>query len=187
VSVKVISDHVKDGITLGEEFGLPEMLIDFIPMHHGTTKIGFFYEQAMRKKGKFETVDEDDFRYPGPKPQTKETGIVMLADAVEASTRAIEQPTVQKIEDRIDELIKARFMEGQLDECELTLRDLTRIKSSFLKILTGIHHSRMQYPETQTTSPIPPEPAVEMPSASKTKSKKFASGKRRRIRSIDAS
>jgi hypothetical protein len=106
---------------------------------------------------------------------------------VEASTRAIEQPTVKKIEDRIDELIKARFMEGQLDECELTLRDLTRIKSSFLKILTGIHHSRMQYPEAQTTSPVPPEPAVEMPIATRTKAKQFAAGKRRRIRSIDAS
>lgn len=185
MSVKVISDHVKDGITLAEEFGLPEMLIDFIPMHHGTTKIGFFYEQAMRKKGKFETVDESDFRYPGPKPQTKETGIVMLADAVEASTRAIEQPTVKKIEDRIDELIKARFMEGQLDECELTLRDLTRIKSSFLKILTGLHHSRMHYPETQTSSPTPPEPAVDLPIAVKTKAKKIAAGKRRR--SLDAS
>jgi hypothetical protein len=110
----------------------------------------------------------------------------MLADAVEASTRAIEQPTVKKIEDRIDELIKARFMEGQLDECELTLRDLTRIKSSFVKILTGIHHSRMQYPETQT-SPLLPEAAVKMPIAMKTKVKKFAAGKRRRIRSIDAS
>jgi len=119
-------------------------------MHHGTTKIGFFYEAALKKKNKFESVNENEFRYPGPKPQTKETGIVMLADAVEASTRSIENPTVQKIEERIDDLIKARFMEGQLDECELTLRDLTRIKASFLKILSGIHHSRMQYPEQQT-------------------------------------
>jgi hypothetical protein len=187
VSVKVISAHVKDGITLGQEFGLPDMLIDFIPMHHGTTKIGFFYDQAMRKKGKFETVNENEFRYPGPKPQTKETGIVMLADAVEASTRSIEQPTVKKIEDRIDELIKARFMEGQLDECELTLRDLTRIKTSFLKILSGIHHSRMQYPELQTPPAESPGPVGEAPTARKTKAEKRAAGKRRRIRSIDAS
>jgi hypothetical protein len=148
-SVKVIAAHVKDGMALGREFGLPDIVIDFIPMHHGTTKIGFFYEQALRKKSKFENVTENEFRYPGPKPQTKETGIVMLADAVEASTRSIDNPTVQKIEERIDELVKARLMEEQLDECELTLRDLTRIKASFLKILSGIHHSRMQYPEQQ--------------------------------------
>ena len=82
----------------------------------------------------------------------------MLADAVEASTRSIDNPTVQKIEDRIDELVKARFMEGQLDECDLTLRDITRIKVSFAKILTGIHHSRMQYPEQQ---PAPAEPGLQ--------------------------
>ena len=105
-SARMIAAHVKDGITLGQEFGLPDVVIDFIPMHHGTTKIGFFYDQALRKKNKFETIDEDEFRYPGPKPQTKETGVVMLADAVEASTRSIDNPTVQKIEDRIDKLIK---------------------------------------------------------------------------------
>lgn len=189
VSAKMISAHVKDGITLGEEFGLPDIVVDFIPMHHGTTKIGFFHEQALRKKGKFETVNENDFRYPGPKPQTKETGIVMLADSVEASTRAIEQPTVRKIEDRIDELIKARFMEGQLDECELTLRDLTRIKASFLKILTGIHHPRMQYPESQTALSEVLKPAAGVAAAAKTPVEKTTPVKRtkRRIRSIDAS
>ncbi len=154
-SARVIAAHIKDGITLGQEFGLPAVVVDFIPMHHGTTQIGFFYEQAIKKKDNFETVDEEEFHYPGPKPQTRETGIVMLADAVEASTRSIDNPTVQKIEDRIDELIKARFMEGQLDECDLTLRDLTRIKVSFMKILTGIHHSRMQYPEQQPVPPVP--------------------------------
>ncbi len=181
-SVKVIASHVKDGMTLGREFGLPDIVVDFIPMHHGTTKIGFFYEAALKKKNKFESVNENEFRYPGPKPQTKETGIVMLADAVEASTRSIENPTVQKIEERIDDLIKARFMEGQLDECELTLRDLTRIKASFLKILSGIHHSRMQYPEQQTeggdvagaTAPAekngnpPPPPTKRLPKRSRS-------------------
>ncbi|HTR80256.1 MAG TPA: HDIG domain-containing protein [Bacteroidota bacterium] len=162
-SAKVIAAHVKDGITLGKEFGLPDIVTDFIPMHHGTTRIGFFYDEALKKRGHYETVDEDDFRYPGPKPQTKETGIVMLADAVEASTRSIENPTVQKIEQRIDELIKARFMEGQLDECELTLRDLTRIKASFLKILTGIHHSRMQYPEQQSAPPTAAQSELLLP------------------------
>jgi len=156
-SAQVIAAHIKDGVTLGQEYGLPAAVTDFIPMHHGTTRIGFFYEQAMRKKDNFETIDEEDFRYPGPKPQTKETGIVMLADSVEAATRSIDNPTVQKIEERIDELIKARFMEGQLDECDLTLRDLTRIKISFGKILSGIYHSRMQYPEQR---PDPPEPIL---------------------------
>ena len=152
-SARVIAAHVKDGITLGQEFGLPDAVTDFIPMHHGTTKIGFFYEQALRKKNGFEAVDEEEFHYPGPKPQTRETGIVMLADSAEASTRSIDDPTVQKIEERIDELIKARFMDGQLDECDLTLRDLTRIKVSFVKILTGIYHSRMQYPDQEPAAP----------------------------------
>ncbi len=162
-SARVIAAHVKDGITLGQEFGLPSVVTDFIPMHHGTTMIGFFYEQALKKKGEFETVDENEFHYPGPKPQTRETGIVMLADAVEASTRSIENPTVQKIEERIDELIKARFMDGQLDECDLTLRDLTRIKVNFVKILTGIHHSRMQYPEQQLPPAAEPVLVEETP------------------------
>ncbi|MDE3056540.1 MAG: HDIG domain-containing protein [Bacteroidota bacterium] len=165
VSANVIAAHVSDGVEMAREYGIPDAVLDFIPMHHGTTKISFFYDQAVKRRRKHEVINENDFRYPGPRPQTKETGIVMLADAVEASTRAIEEPTIQKIEEKIDAIIKTRFMEGELDECDLTLRDLTKIKSSFLKILGGIYHARIQYPEMEAPEiyPAPAETASEPP------------------------
>ena len=164
-SAKIVADHVKDGEALARSHGLPEIVVDFIPMHHGTTMIGFFYDEAVRKQKSGEPVSEDDFRYPGPRPQTKETGIVMLADAVEAATRTIDLPTIQKIEERIDSIIKLRFLEGELDDCELTLRDLSKIKASFVKILTGILHARLRYPEPESPEEMldavtPAEPAI---------------------------
>ncbi|TLY31201.1 MAG: HDIG domain-containing protein [Ignavibacteria bacterium] len=150
MSARIIASHVTEGVELGREWGLPAKILDFIPQHHGTTLISYFYDkalhQAARKNAK-ETVAEQDYRYPGPKPQSKEAGIVMLADSVEASTRALTEVTPQSLEAAIQSMIKQRFAEGQLDYCELTLRDLTRIKDAFLKILFGIHHQRIQYPE----------------------------------------
>ncbi len=181
ISANVIAAHVRDGVEMAREFGIPDAVLDFIPMHHGTTKISFFYDQAMKRRKKNEVINEDDFRYPGPRPQTKETGIVMLADAVEASTRAIEEPTIQKIEEKIDMIIKTRFMEGELDDCDLTLRDLTKIKSSFLKILGGIYHARIQYPETQAPE-LPPTSSETAPEQSLTERRH-----RRRIKSNDVS
>lgn len=145
VSTKIIIAHVKDGIELAKKYKLPQKIIDFIPMHHGNTLVSFFYDKA--KNSSKDEISDYIYRYPGPKPQTKETGIVMLADAIEASTRAIEDPTPQKLENKIREVIRARFMEGELDECDLTLKDLTKIKESFLKILLGIHHHRIKYPD----------------------------------------
>ncbi len=146
ISTKLIISHVKDGIELAKKYNLPQEIVDFIPMHHGTTLVSYFFHKA-KFNAKSEEISDYIYRYPGPKPQTKETGIVMLADAIEASTRAIEEPTPQKIENRIDDVIKARFMEGELDECELTFKDLTKIKQAFIKILVGIHHHRIKYPE----------------------------------------
>jgi len=146
MSSLILESHVKEGVQLGKKYGLPDKILDFIPMHHGTTLMAFFYDKALKKKGKKDEVSENDFRYPGPKPQTKETGIVMLADAVEATVRSLDNPAVLKIEGTIDSIIKTRFNEGQLDECELTLKDLTRIRGAFLKILVGIHHQRIKYP-----------------------------------------
>ena len=168
MSALIIRSHVKDGVELGREHRLPEEILDFIPQHHGTTRISFFYDKALkaaaRRPGK-ETINEEDFRYPGPKPQTKEAGIVMLADSVEASTRAIDEMTPQKLEYTIENMIKHRFVEGQLDECELTLRDLTKITEAFSKILPGIHHQRIKYPEPQpvgdSPSSIPPVEATQ--------------------------
>jgi len=148
LSTKIIIAHVKEGIELARKYKLPQVVIDFIPMHHGTTLVSFFYRKAQETTNeKKEDIFDYIYRYPGPKPQTKETAIAMLADTVEASTKAIEDPTAKKLEDKIDDIIKKRFIEGELDECELTLRDLTKIKRSFLKILVGIYHQRIKYPE----------------------------------------
>ena len=148
LSARVIINHVKEGIEFAKKHKLPQEVIDFIPMHHGTTLVSFFYNKAKNSV----SPDREDvldyiYRYPGPKPQTKETAIAMLADTTEAATKMIEDPTPKKLEDKIDEIIKKRFIEGELDECELTLRDLTMIKKSFLKILIGIYHQRIKYPE----------------------------------------
>ncbi len=155
MSSLIIGSHVKDGIALGREYGLPEEVVDFIPMHHGTTRIDYFYNKAVElaqqdpDPTKIDEIKESDYRYPGPKPQTKETGIMMLADAVEAAVRTIEEPTPERLEDSIGSLITKRFEEGELDECPLTLKDLTRIKSAFLNVLVGVYHSRVRYPEVE--------------------------------------
>jgi putative nucleotidyltransferase with HDIG domain len=134
-------------INLAEKYRLPKEIIDFIPMHHGTNLVSYFYEKARTEEGDMDTTHDYIYRYPGPKPQTKETGIVMLADAVEAATRSIEEPTPAKLETQINEIIRARFLDGELDDCSLTLSDLIKIKQSFLKTLVGIHHHRIKYPE----------------------------------------
>jgi putative nucleotidyltransferase with HDIG domain len=151
MSALVIISHVKEGIELARQKGLPERIVDFIPQHHGTNRISFFYDKALKqaaaRKNPKDTVREEDFCYPGPKPQSKETAIVMLADLVEAATRTIEEITPQRLELIVENLIKQRFIEGQLDECELTLKDMRKIKEAFIKILIGIHHQRIEYPE----------------------------------------
>jgi len=153
MSSLIIAAHVKDGMALAREYNLPEEVVEFIPMHHGTTRIDFFYQKALQlaqnsdDETKIDEIKEQDYRYPGPKPQTKETGIMMLADAVEAAVRTIDDPTPQRLEAAIGELIKKRFEEGELDECPLTLKDLTKIKAAFLSVLVGVYHSRVRYPE----------------------------------------
>lgn len=149
LSAKMIIAHVKNGMKLAEKYRLPQEVIDFIPMHHGTNLVSYFYQKARSEEDEEEAVHDYIYRYPGPKPHSKETGIVMLADGVEAATRAIEDPTPAKLETQIDEIIKSRFIEGELNECDLTLKDLIKIKYSFLKTLVGIHHHRIKYPEKE--------------------------------------
>jgi putative nucleotidyltransferase with HDIG domain len=159
MSSLIIQSHVKEGVELGRKYGLPEMVLNFIPQHHGTTRIAFFYDKALRqsvRRASKDVINESDFRYPGPKPQTKEAGIVMLADSVEASTRSITDITPQKLEQGIDNMIRHRFVEGELDECELTLRDLTKIRGTFFKILMGSYHQRIKYPQQIVEQPAPP-------------------------------
>lgn len=155
-SARMIRNHVLDGIELAREYKLPQRVVDFIPMHHGTTLIQYFFDKARSINP---DVDENDFRYPGPLPQSRETAIVMLADAVEATTRSLPNPTPKAIEETIDRVIKKRFTEGQLDQCELTLADLTKIKVAFTKNLIGMNHPRIQYKEDQEKPETPLEEA----------------------------
>ena len=145
-SVELIQEHVLGGIELGKENKLPPEIIDFIPMHHGTMVVKYFYEKANDLYGE-KNVNEDDYRYPGPKPNTSETALLMLADACESAVRSMDEPTPDKIENYINNLFKIRIDDGQLDESPLTFSDIHKIKESFVSILTSQHHKRIRYPE----------------------------------------
>ena len=142
----VINSHVDDGVDLCKEYKLPEVIINFVREHHGTTLASFFYQKALKAENN-ETVSENDFRYKGPKPQSKETAILMLADSCEASVRAIDKPTYAKIQAMVRKIIKARLDDGQLDECDITLRDLTVMGNVFTRILSSMFHTRVEYPQ----------------------------------------
>lgn len=148
MSALVIKAHVSNGVKKAEEHGLPEVIIDFIRSHHGTTLIKYFWEKAQQRADKDKKeIREEDFRYDGPMPHTKETGILLLADCVEAASRAMKDPNYQKLETLIDRMIDERVNEGQLSKTPLTFQDLSTIKMTFLNILVGIYHSRIDYPE----------------------------------------
>jgi len=148
MSALVIKAHVSTGVKMAREHNLPESVIDFIQTHHGTSLIKFFYEKAkeMADTSKDE-IREENFRYDGPLPRTKETGILLLADGVEAASRAMKDPSYQKLENLVNKMVDDRVNEGQLSKCPLTFQDLRTIKESFLNILVGIYHSRVEYPE----------------------------------------
>jgi hypothetical protein len=150
MSALILIAHIKDGVETARENKLGQVIIDTIRQHHGTSIIKFFYEKAKQKKGE-DAVNIDDFRYPGPKPQTKEAGLVMLADVVEAASRTLDNPTPSRIQGLVQKLINQIFSDGQLDSCELTLKDLHNIAKSFNKILYGIHHHRIEYSESRAT------------------------------------
>jgi putative nucleotidyltransferase with HDIG domain len=144
-SAQIILNHVEEGIELAKKYNLPDEIINFIPEHHGTTQVQYFLTIA-KKLGR--KVDEDMFRYPGPKPKSKETAIVMLADAVESMSRNLEVVNESILDELIEDVIRKRFEEGQLNDSNLTLKDLTLIKQSFIQTLLGIYHQRIEYPES---------------------------------------
>jgi len=143
ISKMVIMNHVKDGIEMARRSRLTPRLIDFIQQHHGNSLVYYFYLRAVEKLDDDQEVGEEGFRYPGPKPNSRETAIVLLADSVEAATRALRDPTPAKIEDVVHKIINNKFIDGQLDECDLTLKDLEKISEVFIRILNGIYHSRV--------------------------------------------
>ncbi len=148
MSALILMSHVKDAVELARENHLGEPLIDIIRQHHGTALMKFFYDKAKNKEDPgVQQVDERDYRYPGPKPQTREAALIMLADAVEAASRTLSDPTPARIQGMVQKIVNNIFIDGQLDECELTLKDLHHIAKSFNRILAGIFHHRIDYPE----------------------------------------
>ncbi len=153
MSALIIASHVKEGLEMGRQYRLPQRVLRFIPMHHGTTRIEYFYRKAIDQRGPEEApVQESEFRYPGPQPDSKETGILMLADSVEAASRSLSEPTHKRLETLIDMIFKARIEDGQLDQTLLTFRDLSVIKETFLSLLVGIYHVRVKYPGQEKES-----------------------------------
>jgi putative nucleotidyltransferase with HDIG domain len=172
MSSLILVSHVKDGIELAKEHKLGNKIIDILRQHHGTRLINFFYQKAKeQEKPGVQEADERDFRYLGPKPQTKEAGLVMLADAVEAASRTLDDPTPARIKGLVQKIINDIFIDGQLDECELTLKDLNEIAKSFNIILNAVHHHRIEYPDSQ------PEGERQKNGGSGPKSAKKAQGK----------
>jgi len=146
MSKHILVAHVKEGVEMARQNKLGQVIIDTIQQHHGTSLITYFYEKAKKQKGE-DAVEIDDFRYPGPKPQTKETALVMLADVVEAASRTLDNPTPSRIQGLVQNLINKIFSDGQIDSCELTLKDLHKIAKTFNRVLSGIHHHRVDYSE----------------------------------------
>ncbi len=147
LSSLILISHVKDGIEMALEHRLPPAIVDMIPQHHGTRLVTYFYEKAKESQDPdLGEVKEEDYRYPGPRPQTREAAILMLADAVEAAGRTLTDPTPARVQGLVNRIVNTIFIEGELSECDLTLKDLHRIAKAFVRVLTAIHHHRVDYP-----------------------------------------
>ncbi|MBO6620520.1 MAG: HDIG domain-containing protein [Balneola sp.] len=147
MSAMIIKAHVSEGVKMAEEAGLPKTIISFIESHHGTSVIRYFYEKAKEDDNLKEMLNEEQFRYEGPLPATKETGILLLADGIEAASRAMKNPNYNKLENLVNKMVDDRVAEDQLSKCPLTFRDLSVIKETFINILVGVYHGRIEYPE----------------------------------------
>jgi putative nucleotidyltransferase with HDIG domain len=162
-----VMDHVARGIALAKKYGVPARLREFIPQHHGTTLAAYFYRSAVKELGEA-AVDEKDFRYPGPKPQSREAAILMLSDGVEATTRAERPSSPEEIRAIIDRIINERMRDGQLDESDLTLRDIDQIREAFFGVLQGLFHPRVKYPEAPESTRAN---VIELPSARRSETR----------------
>ncbi len=153
MSKLVIMKHVKEGVELARKYKLNPALTDFIEQHHGKGLVYYFYLRALENPKEGQEVEEEGYRYPGPKPNTKETAIVLLADSVEAAVRSLKEPDAAAIEDLVHKVINNKFIDGQLDECDLSLKDLEKISAVFIRLLCGIYHSRASYPDKNNNQP----------------------------------
>jgi len=164
MSKTVLIAHVKDGAEMGFEHKLGPAIIDGILQHHGTTLISYFFNKAIEEQdADIDTVSEEDFRYPGPKPQFKEAALLMLADSIEAAARSLDEPTPGRLTSLVRNIIQSKFLDGQLEECDLTLRDLSVIEDSYRRVILGIYHQRIDYPTAPTPRlppALPPAPSV---------------------------
>jgi cyclic-di-AMP phosphodiesterase PgpH len=155
MSTLVIIGHVKDGVDLAQQHNLPQSLIDFIEQHHGTTLVEYFFRAASKaaeaQPEEFRTVvEESAFRYPGPKPQTREAAVMMIADAVEGASRTLDEPTPKRLETLVHDIAMKRLLDGQFDESSLTLSELAIVEDSLTKSLIGIYHGRIKYPDQKS-------------------------------------
>ncbi len=152
ISRLVILNHVKEGVELAHKYKINPKIIDFIPQHHGTSLMHFFYRKALEEADDETAIKEENYRYPGPKPQCRETAIVLLADSVEAATRSLEDTNPVKIEEVVRKVINNKFIDGQLDECNLTLKEIDQIAKTFTRVLSAMYHGRVKYPEKKNGS-----------------------------------
>jgi len=152
LSSLIITSHVKEGVEIAKKIGLPKPIIEIIKQHHGTSLIDYFFSKAESKKDTEKEINESDFRYPGPKPQTREAGLVHLGDMVQAASQSITDKSPARLQGLIQKVINKSFTSGQLDECDLTLRDLHKVAKAFYRIFAGIYHYRIDYPESITKS-----------------------------------
>jgi putative nucleotidyltransferase with HDIG domain len=154
MSTLIIIGHVKDGVDLARQYNLPERIVDFIEQHHGTTLVEYFYHEASRLRGEQpnvrDSIEESAFRYPGPKPQSKEDGVLMVADAVESASRTLSEPTPARVESLVHEIALKRLLDGQFDESGLNLTEIHAVEESLVKSLIAVYHGRIKYPEPRT-------------------------------------
>jgi putative nucleotidyltransferase with HDIG domain len=162
-SAKIITTHVTYGLKLAREIGLPKQIADFIPQHHGTRTLHFFLRKAQAQAADGEVVDEKEFRYPGPKPQFKEAAIMMLADSCEAAARSLARPDPENVRTIVNKIFDAIVSDGQLDECDLSLRELTKIREAIAASLVAIYHTRIDYPGFNPPSLDPGQPSLPRP------------------------
>lgn len=160
MSKLIITSHIKDGLDMAQQYGLPRAINAFIAEHHGTTVIEYFYYEAVKSSDK--PVDDTEFRYPGPKPHSKETAILMLADSCEGAVRSVKEPTASKIEDRVRDMVMKRLLDGQLSGSGLSLNEVHAVQQSLTKSLISVHHGRIAYPDQQEEAEAKGPPAAEM-------------------------